>query len=42
MTERVIEQREIKIIIPQCCRENWDTCIHVIPKPKKKKRNIGM
>ncbi len=42
MTERTLEQKEIRIIIPQCCREGWDSCTHVSPKPQKKKRNIGM
>ncbi len=30
------------VIIPICCREGWDSCIHVTKKPKKKKTNIGV
>ena len=30
------------MIIPQCCREGWDTCPHVLKKQKKVKRNIGL
>jgi len=28
--------------IPDCCREGWDSCKHVVPKPKKIKRNIAL
>ena len=44
-----IKDKEMKIIdvsdikIPQCCREGWDNCKHVINKPKdKRKVNIGL
>ena len=31
-----------RIIIPECCREGWDSCKHV-PKPyKKSKVNVGL
>lgn len=30
------------MIIPQCCREGWDSCPHVLKKPKKVKNNIGL
>lgn len=39
---------EIKVIgvenmvIPQCCREGWDSCPHVQKKYKKVKNNIGL
>ena len=36
------EPREVNIIIPQCCREGWESCIHGVPKLKKKKRNKGV
>lgn len=42
MSEHILDQKQIQIIIPKCCREGWDTCTHVTPKPKKKKRQIGM
>lgn len=29
--------------IPQCCREGWDNCPHVVNRDKQqKKRNIGL
>ncbi len=30
------------MIIPQCCRENWDSCKHVAKKHKQTKNNIGL
>jgi hypothetical protein len=30
------------MIIPQCCREGWDSCPHVQKKHKKTKTNIGL
>lgn len=42
MTEQILEPQQITIIIPKCCRENWDSCTHVPPKKKKQKRNIGL
>lgn len=39
----VLSPDRMKVIIPQCCREGWDTCKHVVNRPKrKKKRNIGL
>ena len=32
----------LKFIIPECCRELWDTCPHVVKKQKRKKRNIAV
>lgn len=33
----------LKMIIPDCCKEGWDNCPHVINRPKKPaKRNIGL
>jgi len=28
--------------IPQCCREGWDNCPHVLKKQKKLKNNVGL
>lgn len=29
--------------IPECCREGWEDCPHVVNRPKKPKRaNIGL
>lgn len=33
----------VTIQIPQCCREGWESCPHVINRdPIKSKRNIGL
>ena len=40
--EKVLEQNEIKIIIPQCCLEGWESCPHVVKKPDRVKRNVGL
>lgn len=49
MSEELDPNVEIKeigiedIIIPECCREGWDDCPHVINKPQKATRkNIGL
>lgn len=34
--------REVRISIPQCCREGWETCKHLVKKQKKVKTNIGL
>lgn len=28
--------------IPDCCRDNWDTCPHVVQRLKARKGNIGL
>ena len=33
---------KITLEIPQCCREGWDDCPHVVKPQKPKKRNIGL
>ena len=30
------------IIIPECCREGWESCEHVAKKIKKPKTNIAL
>ena len=37
---RVIELSEYHI--PLCCKEGWESCIHVVQKQKKIKQNIGL
>lgn len=32
----------INLIIPECCKEGWDSCIHTVKREKPKKRNIGL
>ena len=32
--------RTVELIIPDCCRELWDSCPHTIPLLKKKKYNV--
>ena len=34
--------QEVSILIPQCCREGWASCKHVVKKQKKLKTNIGL
>lgn len=34
--------KEFKMIIPQCCREGWDSCPHVAKKQKRIKQNVGL
>lgn len=29
-------------IVPQCCREGWESCPHGVKKQKKTKNNIGL
>jgi hypothetical protein len=33
---------EIRIRIPDCCREGWKNCPHVVGKQKPIKRNIAV
>jgi hypothetical protein len=54
MSEEHIEYMEIvapkpvidigpeKLIIPECCREGWDSCPHVPKKQRKAKKNVGI
>ena len=37
-----VEPEPFVFIVPQCCREGWETCPHGAPKLKKKKRNRGL
>lgn len=30
------------IRIPDCCREGWDSCTHVVKRPKAAKPNVGL
>lgn len=32
----------IRVMIPDCCREGWEDCPHVVQHPKPKKQNIGL
>jgi hypothetical protein len=39
----VLDTGTITIIIPRCCREGLDSCIHVVKKQqKKRKTNPGL
>lgn len=29
-------------IIPECCREDWSSCPHVVRRTKPSKRNVGL
>lgn len=39
---KIIDRDEIGVVIPICCKEGWDNCPHIIKKPKKIKRNVGL
>lgn len=42
-TPSITRDKNIQIIIPQCCREGWDSCPHSGKKNiKKKKVNKGL
>ena len=33
---------EVWSLVPDCCRESWESCTHGAPKLKKEKRQIGL
>lgn len=34
---------EVVVGIPQCCREGWDSCPHVIKTERKRiRKNVGL
>lgn len=39
---RAEKDEKIVIEIPICCREGWDSCVHVAKPIKKKKQNVGL
>lgn len=40
--QEILEINPFNIIIPDCCREGWDSCPHVPKKKKPIKNNIGL
>lgn len=32
----------VNIIIPECCREGWETCPHVAKRERPRRGNIGL
>lgn len=49
MNEKEIKsQEEVQVvdnfnwIVPECCREGWASCPHVVKREKPKKKNIGL
>ena len=38
----ILEIDPLDIVIPQCCREGWDSCIHTAKKEKPRKGNIAL
>lgn len=41
--EQEEKEEPIIMLIPDCCREHWDTCPHVVNKDyKPRKGNIGL
>ncbi len=43
-TDEELRDEPIIMLIPDCCREHWDSCPHVVNKDnyKKKKVNIAL
>jgi len=40
---KVLENDQLRWMVPECCREGLESCRHVINRPKKaKKGNIGL
>lgn len=37
-----LDGEQITLIIPQCCREGWDSCIHLPKRQRKQKSNVGL
>ena len=31
-----------KWIVPECCREGWETCTHIPPRQRKQRTNVGL
>lgn len=50
MNEKETNKEEIQVldptimpfIIPECCREHWASCPHVVRKERKSKKNVGL
>ena len=34
--------KEVLVFIPECCREGFESCTHVVKPFKPKKKNIGL
>lgn len=32
----------VSVFIPECCREGWPSCKHVVKRQKPAKRNIAL
>lgn len=42
-TPPVLDADRLMVIIPECCREGWSDCKHVVNREKKPKRqNPGL
>lgn len=40
--EEVLIVDNFNWVIPECCREGWDSCPHVVKRDTKAKRNIAL
>jgi len=40
--EEIIIDPVVDMMIPRCCKEGWESCVHVVKKEKPKKHNIGL
>lgn len=38
----ILKPEQVTFLIPECCREGWDTCPHVVKRVKPTKKNIGL
>lgn len=38
----VIRVESCHFLIPECCKEGWESCPHVIKKEKPRRNNIGL
>lgn len=36
------EEPQVRFLIPDCCREGWASCEHVVKPFRKPKGNIGL
>lgn len=40
--ETILKPAPYTIIIPECCREGWESCKHSAQKIRISKRNVGL
>jgi len=40
--EGILVVEKFNWLVPECCREGWDSCPHVVKKKRKARKNIGL